>query len=205
MSDEESSWKRITGGVNPGRNPGNGPGSYQGGGPGSYSPGGPANHPGNSEAQRTMAIPPARKVEDFLSKAPSARKGKARSFVFAGGLLVLGVVAVLCWVGYTTIVLPRKAPASTSSTPDVAGQGAPGSAVSTLAGVTLPASLVVTEPVMLLDAAGKEVTIPVNVVIRVSNRSEKGTLSMTINNRSFVGNEERVAGKVKYQSRVVVK
>jgi hypothetical protein len=66
-----------------------------------------------------------------------------------------------------------------------------------LEGVSLPVTLSVVEPVSLLNAAGKEGVFPVNSVIKVTKRTERGTLSLEINGAIFVGNESRLSGKVR--------
>lgn len=71
--------------------------------------------------------------------------------------------------------------------------------LSTLEDVPLPASLITIEDVTLLNAAGKEVMIQAGTEIKVTDRSAHGTLSMVINGVPVVGNESRIAGKVKLQ------
>lgn len=66
-----------------------------------------------------------------------------------------------------------------------------------LEGVTLPATLTVMKEFNLLNATGQETPIPVNALIKVTQRSGTGTLSMEINGAFFVGNESRLSGKVK--------
>lgn len=87
---------------------------------------------------------------------------------------------------------PVDAPTSQASPPKE-------TAPFTLAGAALPATLITTLEVTLLNAAGKEVPIQAGTGIRITERSAGGTLSMTINGATFVGNESRLAGKVKLE------
>jgi hypothetical protein len=84
----------------------------------------------------------------------------------------------------------------TPALPDAADT-APSPPLATLANLPLPATLTVIDPVSLLNATGKEVTFPVDTLITVENRSAAGTLTMKIEGELFVGNESRLAGKVK--------
>lgn len=81
--------------------------------------------------------------------------------------------------------------------PDTADT-APSPPLATLANLPLPATLTVIEPVSLLNATGKEATFPVDTRITVENRSASGTLTMKIEGELFVGNESRLAGKVRH-------
>jgi len=66
-----------------------------------------------------------------------------------------------------------------------------------LVGVRLPASVTSIAQVNLLNAAGMEVAIPVDSIIKVMKRSEHGTLTMEINGAVFVGHEYRLSEKVR--------
>ena len=68
-----------------------------------------------------------------------------------------------------------------------------------LASVKYPAVVVATDPIGLLNSAGKETPIAVGTLIRIAKRSELGTLTMEINGALFVGNESRLFGKVRLQ------
>jgi len=63
--------------------------------------------------------------------------------------------------------------------------------------IPLPVLVIVTDPVELLNATGKDVPIPVDTVIKIKNRTSHGTLTMEIDGAMFVGNEERLAKKVR--------
>jgi hypothetical protein len=67
--------------------------------------------------------------------------------------------------------------------------------------IDLPTTLIATEPISLLNAAGKEVSMPANTRINVTKRTGHGTLTMEINGALFVGNESRILGKVKPNER----
>lgn len=75
------------------------------------------------------------------------------------------------------------------------------SVVTTLKDVPLPKSIVTTAPISLLDATGKETTIPIHTTITVVKRAEHGGLTMQINSLLYVGNELRLARKAKWASR----
>lgn len=66
-----------------------------------------------------------------------------------------------------------------------------------LEGVPLPCTLIVTEQTSLLNIAGKETAIPVGTTIKVLTRKSLGSLGAEIKGAQFVGNESRLAGKVK--------
>ena len=66
-----------------------------------------------------------------------------------------------------------------------------------LEGVPLPCTLIVTEQASLLNTAGKETTIPVGTTIKVLTRKGLGSLGTEIKGAQFIGNESRLAGKVK--------
>jgi hypothetical protein len=70
-------------------------------------------------------------------------------------------------------------------------------ALQSFEGVSLPFYLEATEKFNLLDASGKEMEIPIGSIIKVLERKPSGTLVTEINRSPFVGNESRVAGKVK--------
>lgn len=65
------------------------------------------------------------------------------------------------------------------------------------AGIALPATVVVTEQVSLLNGAGQETVVPSGSVIQITKRSDKGTLTLQINGALFVGHESRLLGKTK--------
>ena len=69
--------------------------------------------------------------------------------------------------------------------------------IESLEGITLPVTLDVTVPFSLLNAAGKETSIPADTSILVVKRSPSGTLTMRIGDKLFVGNETRLAKKVR--------
>lgn len=85
--------------------------------------------------------------------------------------------------------------------PDIVQPAPPVPAVSrylkTLEGIPLPVTLAVDETIRLLDATGHEVTIEAGKKILVTNRSAGGTLTMTIDRKSFVGNESRLSDNVR--------
>ncbi len=71
--------------------------------------------------------------------------------------------------------------------------------LTTLEGLVLPVQLLATEGITLRDPTGMEVSLPAETTIKVTSRSDHGTLSMEINGALFVGNESRIAGKVKLE------
>jgi hypothetical protein len=48
-----------------------------------------------------------------------------------------------------------------------------------------------------IDAAGMEVAIPVDSIIKITKHSEHGTLTMEINGAVFVGHEYRLSEKLR--------
>ena len=69
--------------------------------------------------------------------------------------------------------------------------------IESLEGITLPVTLDVTVPFSLLNAAGKETSIPADTSILIVKRSPSGTLTMKIGGKLFVGNETRLSKKVR--------
>jgi len=67
----------------------------------------------------------------------------------------------------------------------------------TLEGIALPVTLEVIAPFNLMDATGKETSIPVDTSVLVEKRSPSGTLTMKIGGNLYVGNESRLAKKVR--------
>lgn len=67
----------------------------------------------------------------------------------------------------------------------------------TLESVSLPCTVIVTEEFSLMNSAGKETSIPVGTSIRVLSRKKLGSLETQIKGATYVGNESRLAGKVK--------
>ena len=63
----------------------------------------------------------------------------------------------------------------------------------------LPLSVVTIEPFSLLNKIAKETPILTGTVIKITNRSKTGTLTAEINGELFVGNEDRLLGKIKSQ------
>jgi hypothetical protein len=61
----------------------------------------------------------------------------------------------------------------------------------------LPFTLVSTEAINLLNAAGKEISIPTGSIINVEKRTQSGTLTTKVNGVMFVGHESRLIGKSK--------
>jgi len=61
----------------------------------------------------------------------------------------------------------------------------------------LPATVVATDEISLLNNTGKETLIPSGSVIQITKRGDKGTLTMQINGSLFVGHESRLLGKFK--------
>ena len=72
--------------------------------------------------------------------------------------------------------------------------------IATLENVALPIKLVSTEEFLLLNKAGKQTTISTGSIITVENRGASGTLTTRINGETFVGNEQRLAGKAKVKA-----
>ena len=68
---------------------------------------------------------------------------------------------------------------------------------SSFAGIALPATVVATEQISMLNGAGKETVVPIGSVIQITKRSDKGTLTLQINGALFVGHESRLLGKTK--------
>ena len=66
-----------------------------------------------------------------------------------------------------------------------------------LEGLQLPTTVTSIAPLSLLEPGGKEVTIPVNSIIKVVTRSEHGILTLEIRGTVFVGHEYRIADKVR--------
>ncbi len=66
-----------------------------------------------------------------------------------------------------------------------------------LEGLQLPTTVTSIAPLSLLEPGGKEVTIPVNSIIKVVTRSEHGILTLEISGTVFVGHEYRLAEKVR--------
>ncbi len=66
--------------------------------------------------------------------------------------------------------------------------------------VTIPVKLEVIETFNLLDAAGKEVPIPVAESVVVQKRTPGGTLTMVIGGKPYVGHESRLSKKVRIAS-----
>lgn len=71
--------------------------------------------------------------------------------------------------------------------------------IASFEGMTLPVSVVVIESFSLLGSTGKETTMPIGAIIKVTNRTERGTLTMENKGALFVGNEARLIHKVKAQ------
>lgn len=90
----------------------------------------------------------------------------------------------------SSFTVPPFAPAANLPKPDSAP-------IATLEKLALPARLIAIESFSLLNAAGKETGIPANTVITVVKRAKLGSLTMKINGKDFVGNESRLANKVK--------
>jgi hypothetical protein len=66
-----------------------------------------------------------------------------------------------------------------------------------LEGIDLPSTILVLSPIQLLDPAGKETTVPADTELEVLTRREGGTLTMRSGEKTFVGNESRLQGKVR--------
>lgn len=81
-------------------------------------------------------------------------------------------------------------PGTPSETPEVQD-------IESLEGITLPVTLEVTVPLSLMNLAGKETSIPADTSVLVEKRSPSGTLTMKIGGKLFVGNEIRLARKVR--------
>lgn len=64
-------------------------------------------------------------------------------------------------------------------------------------GQNFPLYVMVTDEVKLLNNEGKEIIIPKGSTLRIDSRSSKGTLTISLDKRLFVGNESRLLGKVK--------
>jgi hypothetical protein len=62
--------------------------------------------------------------------------------------------------------------------------------------MAFPITVTTTQPFTLLDKAGKETPIPLGSSIKVMSRGKLGSLAMEINGAIFVGNEERLLGKI---------
>lgn len=89
-------------------------------------------------------------------------------------------------------------PPATSSSANDAKRAVPGPQIlKSLEGVPLPCTVIVIEKFSLLNAASKETEIPTGWTIKILSRKKLGTLETEINGRLFVGNESRLAGKVK--------
>jgi hypothetical protein len=71
------------------------------------------------------------------------------------------------------------------------------SRLNSLENIPLPVIVIVTDPIELLDASGKDVPIAVNTVIKIEKRAPLGTLTMKINNAIYAGNESRLINKVR--------
>ena len=84
-----------------------------------------------------------------------------------------------------------------SPRPDISTHNTRKATLESFVAVLLPKTVVLSEKVQLLNAAGKEVTIPEYSSIKIITRSPHGTLTMEIDGNIFVGNEERLAGKFK--------
>lgn len=63
--------------------------------------------------------------------------------------------------------------------------------------LVFPAVLSVEEEVSMLDASGKETVLAVGSEVKVSARGGKGTLTVECDGKVYVGNEARLAGKVR--------
>jgi hypothetical protein len=65
-------------------------------------------------------------------------------------------------------------------------------------GIRLPCTVRVMtfQSVNLLNAAGKEISLPENTIITINKRSDNGTLTMQINGALYVGNETRLSKKI---------
>lgn len=98
--------------------------------------------------------------------------------------------------GAATQVRPPPAPTGGNDPKGVVPES---QVLTSLEGVALPKSVIVTEQLSLLNEAGQEARVPIGSVIRVVKRSDKGTLTMTIDGASFVGHESRLAGKAKWR------
>jgi hypothetical protein len=73
----------------------------------------------------------------------------------------------------------------------------PEGAISSFEAMDFPVRLVVLSPVVLLDPAGKEATIPADTELEVVSRKEGGTLTIRSASQTLVGNEIRILGKVR--------
>lgn len=71
--------------------------------------------------------------------------------------------------------------------------------LNSLEGIVLPCNLIVTEGVSLLNSKGGEAFISSGSTIRVLSRKKLGSLEILFNGVTHVGNESRLAGKVKLQ------
>lgn len=70
----------------------------------------------------------------------------------------------------------------------------------TLENIKLPVTIRLIEPVSLLDATGREVSLPKGTNILVDKRSAAGTLTIRAGTKTFVGNETRIARKFRLLS-----
>jgi hypothetical protein len=134
-----------------------------------------------------------------LAKAKKEKKKNRATF------LVLALVLLCFWVFKPFRSSPQSdkisadksvqsQPVETAKQGDIAKEPHP---ITTLENVALPITLVSVAEFPLLDNTGKQTTIPVGSIVSVESRSPSGTLTTRINGGVFVGNEERLAGKVK--------
>lgn len=94
--------------------------------------------------------------------------------------------------GATTPQSPPSVAEAPEKKPDLKSKDA-----GSFEGSEFPVSVNTTQPLSLLNKDGKDTPIPPGSTIKIVSRAEKGTLTMEINGAVFVGNESRLAGKVK--------
>lgn len=138
-------------------------------------------------------------------KPPPLAKAKKEKKKSRATFLVLALVLLCFWIFNPFRSSPQSdkisadksvqsQPVETAKQGDIAKELHP---ITTLENVALPITLVSVAEFPLLDNTGKQTTISVGSIVSVESRSPSGTLTTRINGSVFVGNEERLAGKVK--------
>ena len=142
----------------------------------------------------------------IFEKEPSGHNsdGCVIPLIFIVGFVgLVGWGTFLTWHKGSAAVTSEKQPVTTITPEGTLPQGQNVSQaqnpliLKTLESVSLPCTVIVTEEFSLMNSAGKETSIPVGTSIRVLSRKKLGSLETQIKGATYVGNESRLAGKVK--------
>lgn len=69
-----------------------------------------------------------------------------------------------------------------------------------LASTLLPVTIETVDEISLRDEAGKETPIPPGVALQINKRTPGGTLTLVSSGKTYVGNEDRLLGKVRIKN-----